>query len=692
MKNLIFILLSFYLVSNSQSGEKTIWVSDLNLSLVDQQRGEAGKNKTPMGGEIKMAGVTYENGVGIMAPAKLLIELNGDGNNFQATVGPCEMSFPAGGPGGPGGTPPGAAPGGAPGGAQNANRPMNVTMQFFVLGDKEILWKSGEMKRDDKPQKIDIDISGIEKLALVAIGSGRFGGIGAWADAKITYSGKTVPTAIPNNVVLDSQPVVLTPKVNSKPKINYPKVIGATPGKQFIFSIPVTGDKPLTITVENLPEGLKLDAETGIITGKSPEKKETYDLKVTAKNSVGEAKDIIQLKVGDLLALTPPMGWNSWNAGGMSVDQVKVKAASDVISEKLRGHGWAFVNIDDGWQAVERNADGFLLTNEKFTDIKGMGEYIHSNGLKFGIYSSPGPQTCGRALGSYQHEYQDANTWSEWGVDYLKYDWCAYRQIAKDNSLEELQKPYFLMRDALNKTGRDVVYSLCQYGMGDVYKWGADVGGNLWRTTGDITDTWNSVLQTGFSQTENYEPVGPGHWNDPDMLVIGYVGWNKNTQKTKLTFDEQYAHVSLWSLLSSPLLIGCEMDKLDDFTLGLITNDEVIGVNQDILGKQARLIVKGDDYQVWAKDLSDGSKAVGIFYTGTPENSENTDPVQMINWGDKEIPSEKLFSISLAELGLHGKQNVRDLWRQKEIGTCDNIFDTEVNYHGVVLIKLSPVK
>ena len=226
--------------------------------------------------------------------------------------------------------------------------------------------------------------------------------------------------------------------------------------------------------------------------------------------------------------------------------------------------------------------------------------------------------------------------------------------------------------------------------MGDVWNWGAEVGGNLWRTTMDINDSWKSVLGTGFTQTNNYRNIGPGHWNDPDMLVVGTVGWNANTKPTKLTPDEQYAHISLWSLLASPLLIGCEMDKLDAFTLGLLTNDEVIGVNQDVLGQQARLIQKGDDFQVWAKDLDDGSKAVGLFFTGV--TSGDKDPVKMINWGDEPLENNKLIGIDFKTLGLSGKQVVRNLWSQQNIGTYDGRFESDVNYHGVVLVKISAVK
>jgi len=284
------------------------------------------------------------------------------------------------------------------------------------------------------------------------------------------------------------------------------------------------------------------------------------------------------VKSGDLIALTPPLGWNSWNAWGLSVDDEKVRAAADAfVDNGLADHGWTFINIDDGWEAPERLPDGSITGNEKFPDFKNLSDYVHSKGLKLGIYSGPGPMTCGGYLASYQHEYQDAATWAKWGIDYIKYDWCSYRNIAKDNSLEELQKPYILMRKALDAVNRDIVYSLCQYGMGDVWKWGADVGGNLWRTTGDIRDTWASMSGIGFRQDKMSPFASPGHWNNPDMLVVGWVGWGPNLHPTRLTPDEQYTHISLWALLSAPLLIGCDLTRLDDFTLNLLTNDEVLG-------------------------------------------------------------------------------------------------------------------
>jgi alpha-galactosidase len=216
--------------------------------------------------------------------------------------------------------------------------------------------------------------------------------------------------------------------------------------------------------------------------------------------------------------------------------------------------------------------------------------------------------------------------------------------------------------------------------MGDVWEWGELVGGNLWRTTGDITDTWYSMAGIGFSQDMCSSHAGPGHWNDPDMLVVGKVGWGPELRSSKLTPDEQYTHISLWCLLSAPLLLGCDLSQLDDFTLNLLTNDEVLAVNQDPLGNQAVKAVEAENYQVWKKELKDGSIAVGIFNTGSD------DPVEAFHWDD--TPSKRKIVVKWEELGIKGKRTVRDLWRQKNLGEFEGSFETEVPFHGVALVKI----
>lgn len=315
-----------------------------------------------------------------------------------------------------------------------------------------------------------------------------------------------------------------------------------------------------------------------------------------------------------------------------------------------------------------RQPDGTINTNRKFPDMHALSSYVHAQGLKLGIYSSPGPLTCGGYTASYQHELLDAKQYGAWGIDYLKYDWCSYGQIAPNTSLPELKKPYLVMRAALDSVKRDIVYSLCQYGMGKVWEWGASVGGNCWRTTGDITDTWESMAGIGFSQAGQESFAGPGHWNDPDMLVVGKVGWGPALHPTRLTPNEQYTHISLWSLLASPLLIGCDMTQMDDFTLSLLTNDEVLAVNQDPLGQQARRVVTEGDTEVWAKRMEDGSYAVGLFNRG--------------RWQSDVV-------ITWAELGVKkGSHAVRDLWRQKDLGSFAGGFTATVPKHGVVLIRM----
>ena len=359
------------------------------------------------------------------------------------------------------------------------------------------------------------------------------------------------------------------------------------------------------------------------------------------------------------LALTPPMGWNSWNVWGGQVDADKIRAAADaMVKSGLAAHGFQYVNIDDTWEG-KRDADGVLHPNAKFQDMKALADYVHAKGLKLGVYSSPGPKTCAGYEGSDGHEEQDAKTYGEWGVDYLKYDWCSCKS-------KDLRAPYALMRGALDKSGRDIVYSLCQYGMGDVWTWGKDVGGNCWRTTGDINDSWNSMSGIGFGQDGHEKFAGPGHWNDPDMLVVGKVGWGR-PHPTKLTPNEQVTHITLWSLLSAPLLIGCDMTQLDPFTTALLGNDEVLAVDQDALGKPAGRKAKDGMLEVWARPLSDGTVAVGLFNRGG-------------------APAE--VTARWADVGVQGEQPVRDLWRQKDLGAFTDSFKATVPRHGAVLVKV----
>jgi len=428
----------------------------------------------------------------------------------------------------------------------------------------------------------------------------------------------------------------------------------------------------LTFSAAHLPAGLRLDPQTGILSGPLQRAGAT-DVELTVKGPQGTAKRRLTIVGGEhRLALTPPMGWNSWNCWAGAVDDVKVRAAADwMLKSGLASHGFQYVNIDDTWEG-QRDANGEILTNQKFPSMRGLSDYVHSKGLKLGIYSSPGPKTCAGFVASYQFEDQDAATYAKWGIDYLKYDWCSYGGIARQDQSPELakqQKPYIRMRQSLDKVDRDIVYSLCQYGMANVWEWGASSGvrGNCWRTTGDITDNWESLHGIYSSQNGHEKFAGPGHWNDPDMLIVGKVGWGPSLHETRLLPNEQLLHISMWCMLSSPLLIGCDMSQMSDLTVALLSNDEVLEINQDPLGKPAGRIAMTGDQEVWARPLFDGTKAVALV------NAGEEDAKVTVKWSD---------------LGISGKQAVRDLWMHKNAGAFETEYAEMVPAHGCVVVKI----
>jgi alpha-galactosidase len=479
---------------------------------------------------------------------------------------------------------------------------------------------------------------------------------------------------------------ILTPKPPPAPRINGPSIFGVRPGSPFLYHIPVTGDRPMQYSVTGLPSGLTVDAQTGEITG-SLDKPGEYPVTLGAKNAVGAVEKKFRIVVGDNISLTPAMGWNSWNCWGSRVTQAEVlESAHGMVASGLIDHGWTYINVDDAWQARERGGPFHAIQgNTNFPDIKAMCDEIHAMGLKAGIYSTPwttsyathiggtsenpdgvwAPPTIPKkgnlnkkilpwAIGKYSFASNDAKQWAAWGIDYLKYDW---------NPNEEPETAE--MAGALRASGRDVVFSLSN-GAPFTNAPALSKYANSWRTTGDIRDNWISMSQKGFGQDKWVRFSGPGHWNDPDMLVVGSVGWGR-PHPTGLTPDEQYTHISIWCLVSAPLLIGCDLGHIDDFTTSLLSNDEVLAVDQDALGKQATAVSKNGDLVVYAKDLEDGSKAVGLFNRGTESATVTA------NWSD---------------LGVTGKRVVRDLWRQQDVGTFEGKFDAQVPSHGVVLVRL----
>jgi len=656
--------------SENTVSEDTIWLSSLDVSRIEQGWGQARSNRSVDNRRLMIAGQRYQNGIGTHANSSIPLLLDGNGVELSGRAGLDDETNGRG------------------------------SVVFEITADGKTIWTSGLMRPGDEAKAFTLDIKGVKSLVLLALdgGDGFDYDHADWVDLKITMINNGKPK-------LDVPPiedaVILTPKPAPTPRINGARVFGVRPGSPFLFTIAASGERPMTFSADGLPSGLVLDFQTGQITGKL-EKAGEYKLMLHAKNALGQASREFKIVCGSQIGLTPAMGWNSWNCFAGAVTAENIKAAADaMVKSGLIHHGWTYINIDDFWQVhrdskdptlqgPKRSADGRILPNPRFADMKGLVDYVHSKGLKIGIYSVPGPWTCGGCVGSFGHELQDAQQYAEWGFDYLKYDWCSYNPAFEDRRDDKNWDPYSVpniqysggddpikgrlpfkrMHEALAMQPRDIIYSLCQYGMGNVWEWGTEVGGNSWRTTQDINDSWGSMSGIGFRQAGLEKYAGPGHFNDPDMLVVGHVGWG-NPKPTRLTPNEQYTHISLWCLLASPLLIGCDMTKLDDFTLNLLTNDEVIEVNQEPLGRQASRITQNGTLEVWAKPMEDGSMAVGLFNRGQREQTVT------VTWSD---------------LGITGQQSVRDLWRQKDLGKFTGQFEAQVGRHGVVLVKIAPAK
>ncbi len=359
---------------------------------------------------------------------------------------------------------------------------------------------------------------------------------------------------------------------------------------------------------------------------------------------------------------TPPMGWNSWNHFGDKITDRDVRAAADaLVSTGMRDLGYRYVNIDDGWQG-QRDAQGYIHPNARFPDMQGLADYVHSKGLKLGIYSSPGKTTCAGFAGSLGYEEKDAQTYAEWRIDYLKYDLCSFTSAREfdgiGTSLDKEKRAYEIMGAALAKTKRPIVYGLCQYGIGSVWEWGSSVGGEMWRTTDDIFDNYSRMTSIGFAQAGLTKFGGPGRWNDPDMLEVGNGG---------MTTDEYKTQMSLWAILAAPLLAGNDLAHMSRETLSILTNRRIIAIDQDPLGRQGDRYHAEGPYEVWTKPLAGGAKAVGLFNRGEA-NAE--------------------MSISLSGLGDRRTVRVIDVWSGEQVPVKRGNCTVRVPKHGVVVLKV----
>lgn len=485
--------------------------------------------------------------------------------------------------------------------------------------------------------------------------------------------------------------MILTPPAPATPRINGPSRFGVRPKRPVLYTVPATGDRPMKFAAQGLPPGVSIDADTGRLSGAAVEPGE-YNIRLTATNRLGSGDKTFTLIVGDEIALTPPMGWNSYNVYGTRATQSDVqRAARAMVSSGLINHGWSYINIDDGWQGQRDPTTKALQPDPaRFPDIKALFDEIHGLGLKTGLYSSPWVVTYGGrlggsaenpdglkqtwpkaarnkkelpyAIGKYSFAKQDVAQWLAWGVDYMKYDWAPIE-------LRETKE----MSDLLRESDRDIVYSLSNNATRTLLLNIGEIAplAHAWRTTTDINDTWNSVQTIGFGNEPWNAFIKPGHYTDPDMLVVGVVGWGKGLRFNRLTPDQQYTHITMWCLLSAPLLLGCDMEQLDPFTLSLLTNDEVLAVNQDTKVDPARQAYSEDRVEVWTKKLDDGSTAVGIF------NRNSGAVTHALKWSKAGVPAAGV---------------VRDLWRQKDVPNAAEGVELILPPAGTFLFKISPAK
>ncbi len=632
------------------AADTKVWLDELDVSAMGC-RNPAGLapqlNRSARGAPLTIGGKAFKRGVGVNDEWSAVYMVNGSVTAFEATVG-----------------------------VDDDNTQFVGYVEFQVYADNRLAATSGRMKHGQPAKTIKADLTGCKTVTLSAGIAYWDEHHGDWCDAVFTANDgtKLTPYTVP-------QLGILTPPEAPEPRINGARVLGARPGNPVFFKVPATGVRPLTFGARNLPDGVSIDSRTGIIAG-TVDTPGTYTVTLTAENAKGRAQREWRLVIGERIALTPPMGWNSWHIYAKHVSDDLVRRNAKAMHDSgLIDHGWTYVNIDEGWTLYRheivkglggRDAWGRVRTRPCFPDMKALADYIHSLGLKAGLYSSPGPTACAGSVGSWQYEWQDARSYADWGFDYLKYDWCSYTSVAQGtNALERTMRPFALMGRALRGQQRDIVFSA----NGARPPWAESLGVNCWRTEGDIKPFWTPVVNAVDKEIGLEKYAGPGHWNDLDMMLVGEVGFGGRTAPTYLTPNEQYVHISYWCLLAAPMLLGCDLARLDAFTRNLLTNDEVLDVHQDPLGCQASRVWKNGAVEVWSKYMEDGSLAVGLFNRGF-------------------IP--ETVSLDYKWLQIDGKHRIRDLWRQEDIGvfcpSCDGKkFVTELPGHGVRLVRLYPV-
>lgn len=591
---------------------------------------------------LKINGRRFSKGIHTRTESLLYIELDGKTDEFSAMVGVDDRSTQY----------------------RKQVLPEETSFaEFLIIGDGNILWQSGLMKFGDNPKPVKIILTGINNLLLKVTGGPDKTHVD-WVDAGFSYSGlcpKTVWSP-------EERSVNRLPFQFPEPRINGAMVAGIHPNTPFLYTMAVTGDRPMNLTVSGLPDGLSFDKATGIISG-SLGKVGEYKVKLSAANGRGKTSRILKIVVGDKLALTPPMGFLSWNVIEGSISStVMCELADAFVNFGLRDVGYQYIIMDDCWEGT-RDGDGRIFPDKiKFPDgLKSVGDYLHERGLKFGLYSSPGATTCAGFPGTLGHEEPDVKTWTSWGFDYLKYDYCSVPK-------ERARELYILMGGLLEKSGRSVLYGI---GAGDISPvWGKVSGAHLWRTAGDIRDQWYLGQENGLiecfdrQQPKFTEYQHPGAWNDPDMLLAGIYGEgaSANDLNAKGCTDTEYrSQMSLWALLSAPLMISADVRNINPTALEILTNPEVIDVNQDPAGNLPKRIGSSGLLETWVKDMEDGSKTVVLL---------------------NRASEPRMMTVRWESIGLKGKQLVRDLWLRKDLSAIKNFYSVEVQSHGVAMLRV----
>lgn len=644
---------------------KRTWIDQLDLRLAEQGWGKTRSLCSVDGGPIRIAEKTFSRGFGTHAQGHIKLALPAGSMRLIAHVG-------------------------------KDDELKGGSVRFMVLHEGKEIWRSDIMRHGDDPKRIDLDISGMRTITLVSDQAGD--GIGAdhadWANACIIHRG-AAPQIIPYQPNLDS--FVLTPEPAPEPRINGARVVGIQPQTPFHFKIPVTGKKPITYSAENLPTGLQLDPQTGIITGYL-KSKGSHLVTVKAKNQLGDATRTLRIECGNTLALTPPMGWNSWHCWGPDINEQRFRAAAKaIVKHGLVDYGWSYVNMDDSWQGARGGQFNALQANSKFTDMKKLCTDLHNMGLKTGIFttmniSSPSGfigssavaangnagnmavPIAGRSntsqvygdnpddslttrTGPYVFLDQDALQWAHWGFDLVKIN-------GGDNIIDGMQR----VRSALDATGRSIVY-MANNTIGKKSPHLMAGQAQIWAAQGDGSDNWDHISYTIKNAPKWQSHTRPGSWPFQGFVQLGPTPSpdpnRRSSRRCRLTPAEQYTHFTSLCMMSAPLILSCDLENLDNFTLGLLKNAEVIEVNQDALGKAATQAPGNPS--IWIKPMEDGSSVIALFNL---------------------TKSSQTITADLKALGLSGTQRVRDLWRQQDQRDASGSLSAVVEPHGVMLYRL----